>query len=844
MSVEVGTVFAGYTILQMLGSGGMAEVYLAQHPRLPRRDALKVMSDALTVDTSFRERFLREADLAATLWHPNIVQVHDRGEFEGQLWIAMDYVEGTDAAHLAKNRYPAGMPAHDVCAIVTAVADALDYAHKRGLLHRDVKPANILLTEPEDGKRRVLLADFGIARPIGDVSGLTATNFTVGTLAYAAPEQLMGADIDGCADQYALAATAFHLLTGAQPFQHSNPVAVISQHLNAPPPRPSDRHPELAHLDQVILKGLAKDPADRFDCCREFATAFTALSSIGSNGSRKTLPAPTIATPIAESETQIALGPAFSSPVVQQEPTTAAPTEKRRNRTRIFVAAAAAIAVVVAVSVTIYEIKSRDNSISIPAAAKLDGTYRLDFDGSKATINGAPSNVKKGWNTWWALRSSCTAKGCVAAGTQLDDNNHQVTQTEGGGDRALFRFLDGRWQEVADRTWDRCEAPKSKATVMAVLSVKPQPDGTFKGSETDTVIGNECGTQGQVTTTPVVATRTGNVPPGVTVADPAGATVPRATENPAPAVAGPVLEGTYRLDYDFANETVDGAPAPQPDADKTHWWAFRSICTPSGCFAAGTELRDIKNHEATGAADVLHYVDDQWRDTLPLHPPSAQCSTQDSSKTNTVSSVWSWQPQPDGSLRGTSTNAVLTDECGDEGMIYKVPFVATRIGDVTPSVTVANPTLFADPALFQAPNTGEPSNVDTLLASLSKGYDLNNCQPQPLASGELAALACERSADPSGPAQAKYILFSNGNDLNAMFKSTIKEDVVTSCGNTASPTGWHQGSATTDAGQVACGTYQNVSDIVWTTDSKNVLSDIRGLSAALDPLYQWWRQNG
>ena len=126
----------------------------------------------------------------------------------------MDYVEGTDAGQLVKDRYPAGMPVQDVCAIVTAIADALDYAHKRGLLHRDVKPANILLTEPEDGKRRILLADFGIARPLGDISGLTATNFTVGTLAYAAPEQLMGADIDGRADQYALAATAYHLLTG------------------------------------------------------------------------------------------------------------------------------------------------------------------------------------------------------------------------------------------------------------------------------------------------------------------------------------------------------------------------------------------------------------------------------------------------------------------------------------------------------------------------------------------------------------------------------------------------------------------------------------------------------
>ncbi len=215
-----------------------------------------------------------------SLWHPNIVAVHDRGEIDGHLWIAMDYVDGTDAAQLVKARYPAGMPIHDVCDIVTAVGAALDYAHSRSLLHRDVKPANILPTDPEDGKRRILLADFGIARPLADVSGLTATNFTVGTLTYAAPEQLMGADIDGRADQYALAATAFHLLAGTPPYQHSNPVAVISRHLTAPLPKLSDRRPELTNLDEVLARALAKDPADRFGQCRDFAAALARRADV------------------------------------------------------------------------------------------------------------------------------------------------------------------------------------------------------------------------------------------------------------------------------------------------------------------------------------------------------------------------------------------------------------------------------------------------------------------------------------------------------------------------------------------------------------------------------------
>ena len=273
MPLADGQCFAEYTILRLLGSGGMGEIYLAQHPRLPRNDALKVLPTTFTEDHEYRERFNREADIAATLWHPHIVGVHDRGEFNGQLWISMDYVEGTDAADLLEEHYPNGMPPDEVLRIVTAVAEALDYAHQRQLLHRDVQPANILLSHPESGDERVLLADFGIARWVDDASGLTGTNMTVGTVAYAAPEQLMGEQLDGRADQYALAATAFHLLTGTPLFQHSNPAVVISQHLTADPPQIGTRRPALSDLGPVFSKALAKAPADRYDSCMEFANA-------------------------------------------------------------------------------------------------------------------------------------------------------------------------------------------------------------------------------------------------------------------------------------------------------------------------------------------------------------------------------------------------------------------------------------------------------------------------------------------------------------------------------------------------------------------------------------------
>jgi serine/threonine protein kinase, bacterial len=273
MPLRDGDVFAGFVIERFLGSGAMGDVYLARHPRLPRRDALKVLPAALTDNEDFRRRFEREADVAATLWHPHIVGIHDRGEFDGQLWISMDYVEGTDAGRLLSEHHPTGMPVREVCDIVAAVADALDFAHERQLLHRDVKPSNILLSAAKSNQRRILLADFGVARLADEVTGLTRTNMSVGSVGYAAPEQLMGERLDGRADQYGLAATAFRLLTGRMPFQHSNPAVVISKQLTAAVPPLSESRPDLAKLDRVLSVALAKEPNGRYPRCLDFARA-------------------------------------------------------------------------------------------------------------------------------------------------------------------------------------------------------------------------------------------------------------------------------------------------------------------------------------------------------------------------------------------------------------------------------------------------------------------------------------------------------------------------------------------------------------------------------------------
>ena len=277
MPLAEGEVFAGYTIVRVLGTGGMGEVYLAEHPRLPRRDALKVLGTSVSSDDEYRQRFNQEAEMVAGLNHPNIVTIYDRGEYDGQLWISMEFVDGTDAYRLMTEKYRAGLPADLVVRIVAAIADALDFAHGRDVLHRDIKPANILLGGPDSGQAtaidRIMLADFGVARWVGQRSDLTGTEMTVGTVTYAPPEQLTGQEMDGRADQYALAATAFHLMTGSAPFPDTNPAVVIGRHISSEPPAIGSYRPELAAFGPVFAKAMAKKPDDRYDRCRDFAQA-------------------------------------------------------------------------------------------------------------------------------------------------------------------------------------------------------------------------------------------------------------------------------------------------------------------------------------------------------------------------------------------------------------------------------------------------------------------------------------------------------------------------------------------------------------------------------------------
>lgn len=372
MPLAVGTVIAGYRIENVLGSGGMGTVYLARHPTLPRSDALKILSSELSVDRQFRVRFTREADLAATLNHPNIVRVYNRGETDGHLWIAMEYVEGTAANDLAR----ANLTPTRIVRIITDVAAALDYAHSRRVLHRDIKPGNFLVSSPGTDHERVLLADFGIARALDDATSLTATGSMVGTAAYAAPETIEGRPADHRTDIYALGCALFRLLTSRTPYEDNSLSGMLAGHLMRPIPRPTEINPALPpEIDGVIACALAKNPDERFQTAGALAAATTAVLANAAappttTGPRTTHPSnPTLTYPATPPPTPT-VWPAYDprgggvqpNTVAAQQfvgppsapappaPADSAPKPKRRRRTRLIVGASVLVACLIAVT--------------------------------------------------------------------------------------------------------------------------------------------------------------------------------------------------------------------------------------------------------------------------------------------------------------------------------------------------------------------------------------------------------------------------------------------------------------------------------------------------------------
>lgn len=513
MALTAGSIFAEYTILKLLGAGAMGKVYLAQHPRLPRLEAVKVLRRSLSADDEYEERFRREAEAAAVLVHPNIVGVYDRGEYRGRLWIAMDYIDGETLGELICRRFPAGMPAEMVIPIAASIADALDYAHRQGVVHRDVKPSNILVPTPEEGHEDELtavLADFGIARQLSGPTGLTASNLAIGTIAYAAPEQLMGSDGLERADQYALAATTFQMLTGMPPFQHENPVTVISHHLNTPPPLVSARRPELTGLDDVMAAALAKDPDERFRTCSEFVTALA-----------EQLRDPAGDDPSDAAGTVVRGIPRAAFP----EP----PPSRLARLARPAVVVPVALAIVAAVAAVVPRLLADEpieaTADSAPAAAvappfkaapPFDGTYRVDANLAGEKYNGVPNPHPPNVSTWWAVRSSCDNTECTATATMLDVKDHHKAATlPDGGTQMALDYANDSWRSRPQQLAAACVGSDGRLgnhTTTQVLTLEPTIPGVLHGAMVATVDSNECGQRGAQIWVPVVASRFGDAP--------------------------------------------------------------------------------------------------------------------------------------------------------------------------------------------------------------------------------------------------------------------------------------------------------------------------------------------
>jgi tRNA A-37 threonylcarbamoyl transferase component Bud32 len=268
--VPTGTVLAGFRVESLLGEGAMGTVYLAEAPH-GQRVALKLLSPNLARDERFRQRFLRESQLAAGLDHPHIVPTLASGEEDGVLYLAMAYVEGSDLRHLLRRE--GRLEPERAIALVAQVAEALDAAHAAGLVHRDVKPGNILVTEGSMGER-AYVCDFGLARHVTSVSSLTGERGFVGTIDYVPPEQIEGGKIDARADVYSLGCVLYECLAGERPFDRESELSVVFAHLNEPPPSLSDLRPELpTAFDEVLATALAKAPDDRYSTCGELAKA-------------------------------------------------------------------------------------------------------------------------------------------------------------------------------------------------------------------------------------------------------------------------------------------------------------------------------------------------------------------------------------------------------------------------------------------------------------------------------------------------------------------------------------------------------------------------------------------
>jgi predicted Ser/Thr protein kinase len=554
-----GTPFGRYQLIELLGRGGMGEVWRAHDTAIDRVVALKLLLPHYAKDPDFEKRFRREAHAAARLDDPHVVPIYDVGELDGRLYVTMRLIDGVDLQTLLTT---GPLDTGRAVYVIEQIASALHSAHQAGLVHRDVKPSNILLAHNDFA----YLIDFGIARASGETA-LTSANTTIGTWAYMAPERFRTGDTEPSSDVYALACVLYECLTGEPPFPGDTLEQVAVGHMVIPPPRPSEEHDTVpSAMDQVIATGLAKQPAERYPTTVDMAAAARGAITGPTGpvlGTRPMAPAPrSTALDASPDPAKTQHWPAASAPPPTAAPPVGAPvsppaTAGTARRTGVLIGAVVAIVLLIAGGVfAVRELSRRhDSTATAPstsagatAAAALDaGIYRADF-GAATNVDGGPIPGAGRETATWGLRSACNSDRCVATASRVSGGGPPVSSL-------VFDELDGSWIAVALGS-ELCD--KVPAEVWIVFTLHPDSDGNLSGDYTAVTSGT-CSGKGAVT-----FNRAGDVDVG-SIPDPAG--VPPRVSSPAEALRGRYLETTT-----YANGQ------PQTEAD----YAVKTDCLRTG----------------------------------------------------------------------------------------------------------------------------------------------------------------------------------------------------------------------------------------------------------------------
>lgn len=522
----------------------MGEVWRAYDSAIDRVVALKMLLPHLSEDPEYDQRFRREARAAARLDDPHVVPIYDVGEIDGRLYVTMRLVNGTDL-HSLLGTGP--LDAHRAVGIVEQVASALHNAHRTGLVHRDVKPSNILLAENDFA----YLIDFGIART-AEETGVTATGTPIGTWGYMAPERFNTDEIHPSSDIYALACVLYECLTGQGPFPGNTFEQIASGHIFTPPPRPSEKSRDIpAALDEVIATGLAKKPGDRYPTAIEMASA---ARHVITNPSYSTPARPPQPPPVSNPSvpswphqpfTQIQHAPGgmtpfdatrYSGPQTQFH----GPARSKRRVGLLLGALVLVVALVVGV-ITVVTLTGDDEPASAQSASAaapaggvdFTGTYRADY-GPGTDLEGNPVADAPATTTNWAVRSTCGAGGCVATAANVSGSGMALLSN------LTFDQLGGTWVAVGLASAQCGAAPTE---IWVVLTLEPQADGTLTGETVRASVDGACAAKRTVQ-----FTRTGD-PDLNKVADPA--VLP-----PRVASTADSLHGRYQQTTTFADGTV------------------------------------------------------------------------------------------------------------------------------------------------------------------------------------------------------------------------------------------------------------------------------------------------